>query len=430
MRSRLFILTSLLIFLIWLQNCQLLDRSSSTAGPDSGLVIVLDTGSKSIPEDTVIRIGNKEKSANGLPVVVFKNLPAGDFTLVISAEGFSPYRSVVSAFPDTVNPVIVPLLPALSSDFEYDGGEIKFFDSSMDVLIPPDTFEGLEEGQTLTIRRSHIDVKSDMVFAMPGDFSAADSQGNSVELESFGAFELTALSDGKELQIQEGKTIQVMIPFQGEVEPGQTHATLWSFDETSGKWKEEMEAPLVRRDGRYWVDARIPHLSYWNVDAPIEEQAPIIVRRVRDKNGKVISAPAILAHGLDYNGISHARSHQYGPDGICIQVKRLSRVRLTVRTVLRQGFGEFSREIQSKGPGTCANPTNAVYIDEVEIAPRELGSFLPGTFELPYVERITMNDGQVYLGMIIAQIDDTLIFLTRNRVIRLDKKKMAYQTFL
>tara|TARA_B100001939_G_scaffold348238_1_gene374724 strand:- start:13720 stop:14364 length:645 start_codon:yes stop_codon:yes gene_type:complete len=214
------------------------------------------------------------------------------------------------------------------------------------------------------------------------------------------------------------------------VEPGQTHAILWSFNEATGKWKQELEAPLVNRDGRYWVEARIPHLSYWNIDAPIEDHAPIIVRKVTDENGKLVLSPSIQATGIDYNGISLARRHNYGPDSICIEVKKNSKIRLSAGTVLKDGFTEASRIIQSKGPGTCANQRNAVYVDDLVIRPVELGSLLPGLNELVYIERLDLADGRSLFGMIIAQEGSTLIFVTRNKILRIQKKEVRSQNFL
>lgn len=427
MRSSFLILSFL--SLIFFAKCQVFEPSTASEGPETGVLVLINSGSKPLPEGTVLQIGEIRKLANKMPMVVFKDLTPGDHTLLVNASGFAPYQSLVTVPPGTINTVIVRLLPSISSDIEYDGTEIKLYDTSMDIKIPPGTFEGLKEGETLTLRRSHINVKSDMLHAMPGDFSATALDGNSVQLESFGAFELTALSGGRELQIKEGKSIQVLIPFQGEVKPGQTHATLWSFHEKSGKWKEEMEAPLVKRDGRYWVDARIPHLSYWNVDAPITDHAPIIVRRVRDKDGNTLHAPALLAEGVDYNGISLARSHQYGSDSICIQVKRNSRIQLTARTILDSGFQEASRVIQSKGPGTCANPTNAVYIDDLEIRPAQLGNYVPGLPNFPINERITLMSGRVYRGTIVAQLGTTIFVATRTGLIRIPRRNIAEVEF-
>ena len=94
--------------------------------------------------------------------------------------------------PNTLNTVVVRILPVKSSEFEYDGTEIKVRDNTIGVKIDPGTVEGLKEGQTIVLQRSHIDAESEMLHAMPGDFSATNRDGDSVQLETFGAFEQTA----------------------------------------------------------------------------------------------------------------------------------------------------------------------------------------------------------------------------------------------
>ena len=132
---------------------------------------------------------------------------------------------------------------------------------------------------------------------------------------------------------------------------------------------------------------------------------------------------------MDYNGISLARSHQYGSDSICIQVKRNSRIQLTARTILDSGFQEASRVIQSKGPGTCANPTNAVYIDDLEIRPAQLGNYVPGLPNFPINERITLMSGRVYRGTIVAQLGTTIFVATRTGLIRIPRRNIAEVEF-
>ncbi|MBU43177.1 MAG: hypothetical protein CMN76_08170 [Spirochaetaceae bacterium] len=414
---------------LFLQSgCAISPAAESVEGIESGITVLLDTGSSELPKGTSLRIGNVERKLQGIPVAVITELEPGDHRMEVIVPGFARHQSVVSAFPGTLNLVLVRLLPIKSTEYIYDGTEIKIRDNTMDIKVDPGTFEAMEEGQTIVVHRAHIDVESEMVHAMPGDFSGTNLDGEPVQLESFGAFELTVMANGQKLKIKDGRFIEVAIPYQGTVEPGQTHATMWSFDEATGRWKEEMEAPLVNRDGIYWVEARIPHLSYWNVDAPIEDHAPIIVRRVTDQNGEIVSSPVIEAMGLDYNGTSRVRG--YAPGSLCIQVKRDSKVRLSTRTILRDGFMEVSREIQSKGPGTCANLQNAVYVEDLALEPRALGSFLPGLNELPYVEKLELEDGRTLIGMILANDGSTIIFMTRNKVLRIQKSEIRIQTFL
>jgi len=181
-------------------GCTIPRNAEAAEGIESGITVILDVGSVDLPEGSLLRIGNLEKKLKAVPLTVITGLAPGDYRMEVLVPGFAPHHSLVSTFPNTLNTVVVRLLPVKSSEFEYDGNEIKIWDTTMDIKIDPGTFEGLKEGQTVMIQRSHIDVESDLVHAMPGDFSATNRDGDSVQLETFGAFELTARADGNELK--------------------------------------------------------------------------------------------------------------------------------------------------------------------------------------------------------------------------------------
>ncbi|OQW91437.1 MAG: hypothetical protein BWK78_04635, partial [Thiotrichaceae bacterium IS1] len=95
--------------------------------------------------------------------------------------------------------------------------------------------------------------------AMPGDMGGTNSSGQSVYLESAGAFfaEFTDAS-GKKYNLAAGQKATISVPAIN------TEATvdLWSYDEAKGTWIEEGSASPV--DGRF--QGEVSHFSAWNFD--------------------------------------------------------------------------------------------------------------------------------------------------------------------
>jgi hypothetical protein len=100
---------------------------------------------------------------------------------------------------------------------------------------------------------------------MPGALRAAN--GNQlIGLRSFGmmAVELTGAS-GEKLQLASGKQATVTFPIPTNLQ-AQAPATiaLWSFNDTTGLWKQEGTAT---KEGNNYV-AKVGHFSFWNCDDP------------------------------------------------------------------------------------------------------------------------------------------------------------------
>ncbi len=104
--------------------------------------------------------------------------------------------------------------------------------------------------------------------SMPGNMSAINSEGKDVYLLSAGAFwaEFIGASSGKKYELATNATISVPAPENKENEV----PTLWSFDETTGKWIEEGFAS-INRNGR--LEGKVKHFSAWNFDWEKREPA-------------------------------------------------------------------------------------------------------------------------------------------------------------
>jgi hypothetical protein len=106
---------------------------------------------------------------------------------------------------------------------------------------------------------------------MPGDLRGIDATNQETGMQSYGmlAVELTG-SGGEKLQIAAGKKASLKFPLPASIQ-GAAPATiaLWSFNETTGLWKQEGTAT---KSGNVYM-ADVAHFSYWNCDAPFPESA-------------------------------------------------------------------------------------------------------------------------------------------------------------
>ena len=100
---------------------------------------------------------------------------------------------------------------------------------------------------------------------MPGDLRGIDEAGRENNLQSFGmlAVELNG-SGGEKLQIASGKKASLKFPLPSAIQASAPATIpLWSFNETTGLWKQEGSAT---KSGNVYL-ADVSHFSFWNCDA-------------------------------------------------------------------------------------------------------------------------------------------------------------------
>lgn len=100
---------------------------------------------------------------------------------------------------------------------------------------------------------------------MPGDLRGIDEAGRENNLQSFGmlAVELNG-SGGEKLQIASGKKASLKFPLPSAIQAAAPATIpLWSFNETTGLWKQEGSAT---KSGNVYL-ADVSHFSFWNCDA-------------------------------------------------------------------------------------------------------------------------------------------------------------------
>lgn len=96
---------------------------------------------------------------------------------------------------------------------------------------------------------------------MPGSFLAADSQGNSKFLESYGMMHVQLTGDaGQNLQIADGHTAEITSVIDAaQLSSVPSTMPLWSYNEAEGIWREDGSANKV---GNKYVGT-VKHFSWW-----------------------------------------------------------------------------------------------------------------------------------------------------------------------
>jgi hypothetical protein len=101
---------------------------------------------------------------------------------------------------------------------------------------------------------------------MPGTLRGINTANEETGLQSFGmmAVELTG-AGGEKLQLGAGKTATLTFPIPAQLQ-AQAPATipLWSFNDSTGLWKEE---GIATKQGTNYVGT-VSHFSFWNCDFP------------------------------------------------------------------------------------------------------------------------------------------------------------------
>lgn len=125
---------------------------------------------------------------------------------------------------------------------------------------------------------------------MPGALRGITQNDQERGLQSFGmlAVELNGAA-GEKLQLGNGKTATLTFPIPNALQSSAPATIpLWSFDETTGLWKEEGSAT---KQGNNYVGT-VSHFSFWNCDKPFD--AADFSVTVKDQNGNPLPKYKVL----------------------------------------------------------------------------------------------------------------------------------------
>lgn len=142
------------------------------------------------------------------------------------------------------------------------GGSISFTDNSIVNNATNASYSG-----TVSVNAFFINpAASNFRDIMPGSLTGINSNTQLVGLKSFGmmAVELTGAA-GEKLQLAAGKSATITFPIPTALQASAPATiALWSFNDTTGLWKQEGTAT---KEGNNYV-AKVGHFSFWNCDDP------------------------------------------------------------------------------------------------------------------------------------------------------------------
>lgn len=268
---------------------------------------------------------------------VFELVENGIYVLSVKKESYANYAleiEVGSVKPLTINVVLKALELAGTVDAEI-GGKVEDNEGNS-INIPPNSLID-ENGNPVTgqvdVYITPLDLSNPkQLSAFPGGFQgiSASKQGERVMIESFALADFKVMKNGKELNVNPAKAdmleLVLALPDDTPLITGQ-NVPLWYFDEEQGLWIENGSGEVIEDGGKKYYRANIPHLSWWNCDAPLEDKN-CIRGMVEDGNGYAVEGALVRAVGLSYNGVTTTYTDTSGY--FCVNVKRNSNFRIEV----------------------------------------------------------------------------------------------------
>ncbi len=276
-----------------------------------------------------------ETYTDGYGCFALDDEPAGTRTLTFAKAGYAPGGvrvEVLGGASCAATAALKALAPGQVLSDAAAGGTVD--DGQGNAIDIPEgglvTKSGRKATGPVSVHITPLDVTSDAdMAAFPGSFMAiAAKQGSEVMLETFALADFSIFQDDEPLDLAPGSTatIQLALPEDTPLGVGEV-VPLWHYDEIQGIWMESGTGTVEEVGGIRVYTAEIPHLSWWNCDAPIE-QKNCITGRILDDAGMPVAGASVIAKGVDYNGWSYGNSDTNGY--FCVDVKRDSTVQVEV----------------------------------------------------------------------------------------------------
>ena len=197
------------------------------------------------------------------------------------------------------------------------------------VVLPAANFvdaDGNTYDGSVNVEATFFDLTSEMengneIFAIPGDFTAIDSDGADQTLESFGMFQVNLTGEnGEELNL-DAEAAPIVMPIQSlgsTVAIGDT-VPAWSYNESTGKWVEEAIGTVIELDdGSLAWSFEANHFSTWNCDQPLPSHG-CVTGIVTNSQGTPRQGATVRAVGMTYISTTTARTAADG--SFCLEVK-------------------------------------------------------------------------------------------------------------
>jgi hypothetical protein len=157
---------------------------------------------------------------------------------------------------------------------------------------------------------------------MPGDYLSDENGGTPLDSVAFLNVTVRAMTGAEVRRIDPDAPVVVELPIPATLQADYTAGNTipwWSFDESTGYWRREGTATVFDDGGTLWTRAEATHLSWWNVDNPVDEHGCVCVDIVGG-TGAPIAGAQVVARGVTYTGTS-TPVYADGSGRACVTVK-------------------------------------------------------------------------------------------------------------
>lgn len=276
---KLFMVT-IMAFLISCNNDDdLPNDNNSNTGYDQGATVsrdftgtILDTSGNPVMGATVT-IGSSTAQTNAKGMFAMQSVSVKErfaYAKVTKAGFINGSRTLVpTTGSNKINVMLIPKVPvstinsgAISTVALPNGTQVKFDGSFKDE-------NGHAYNGSINVAMHHLKPSDTYLQeTMPGSLLAINSSSQAKVLETLGMMyvDLTG-SSGQKLNIADGHTAEITMEIDAtQLSSAPASIPLWSFDETTGMWKEDGTATKV---GNNYV-GNVSHFSWWNCDTPLD----------------------------------------------------------------------------------------------------------------------------------------------------------------
>ncbi len=334
-------------------------------------VIVVNPGRAPIVGAEVKTAGRSGRTGSG-GVLFIEKIPEGEYVVEVNAPGFAPGFHRVIVKRDESSTRTFQMLPVIHQNLRDLSASISLEVGGLDLLIPGGAI--LERGPG-ALRVAYLNPANGDLRSMPGEFDGKSQNGTQVSLETLGAFSMEIQDQhGKQLELQ--KPLIVRMPYSGKGKAYE-EVPLWSYDAAGGTWKQEGVGKILKSGKNLIIEAKIPHLSWWNLDQPITSKTSVWVKSFVAPGGELLLTPMLSGAGRDYTGLSFPYDYYekfFGDkgrvlQGACVDVKTGSKIRLHAGFYGISGVYEGAREIQvpAQNSSCRTNPEQGIIIEKMQL---------------------------------------------------------------
>ena len=286
--------------------------------PDSGLP---DAGPLATIDGTIVDgsgapISGVQVATSGLSTT---SAADGTFTLSLSASG-SPIllftldgyldgcKTVTVASGQTTNVAVLMLPRSVAQPLDATSGGTITGPAGSSLTVPANALvdqSGNAVTGTVQVALTPLDPTNPTeLAAYPGTLMATRTDGTVVPLHTWGVLDIDVRQNGQKLQVASGQTLTATIP-AASPSALPSDSILWSFDASTGLWKEEGTTSQAGSSGIF--SAQLPHLSMWNVDDAFESgSAGCISGQVVDAQGNPVFNATVEALDPNLNQLESA----------------------------------------------------------------------------------------------------------------------------